>query len=1290
MRKQAAVALLLVFSGCKCGSAKVIHAGPHAVVLPEGVLEFGTVRVNARAVKPISVQNDGNHELTVTPALTGDAAFGGDFAEGQSFKVQAGETVLLQMQYIPSAIGQNNGTVTLLTDSEGTPKFSVALHGKAVSSTLQICSGAACDDGAHLAVDFGQVQPGIGVDKELVLRVQGDAPIDIPRITLTAQTDPGYAVKGIPAQMPVELAVGQELHLTVTYKPVQGGPAPGQLEVLSNSDGQPRKLVDLTGQGIAPRLCIDKADLDFGDVQLSQTAHKTATLRSCGLLPLRLDSLSTASPFGLTAPALPQTLQPGATLPLPLSFAPPTVGLQQQALSVASNELRPGGFTLSGEGVQCILDLSPGTLDFGQVSTSVKAAKTFYLRSVGYSDCTVTAISSPGSGFTVPAPPQLPLLLPVGVELPVEVDFQPAAQGAASGSISVVSDDSTLATQVEHLQGQGIAPPPCDFTAVPFSVAFGAVDVGKSSTVPVAVTNHGSQECYITGGGASGDPSFSATMPSGFPPPSLLPGASVTIPVKYTPASSAVHSGTLTVKYNKDQVAISGAQTLTVPLQGGTLTPKLCVTPTLLDYGSVAAGSRAIKSFILSSCGDGTLTVRGIQPKTGTSAEFSLTAAPAMPLELAKGSSATINVQYQPISASPAGGAIEIYSNDPAALTSRVQLKGNGGSCAAQLICTPAQVDFTGTMVGRTSAQPVTCLASGGALTVSAITASAGASPDLSMQAGQLPKTLQDGDALRAEVQFAPSSASAGVATFTFQTGGCGNGKVDVTAIGQPSKVPACPAVAAFTPKTKWAWNGGTRLSSWSNVTMTPAVANLDDDNGDGRVDENDIPDVVFASCSSGSCCVNCADPKHMENADLSGEAVLRAVSGKDGSERWTADAAALHVPAGAQLAVADINNDGEPEIIAVQHSFRPGQTCPGQPVDSLPMCSKYITGNLLVLDRFGKLLFMSEPWTQPPTVVENDSSLLVADLDQDGFPEIIYGDTVFDSTGHVKWHMSGTTGNTGHGTFAAAADVDGDGKLELLAGPTAYRADGTVLWTTPHVDDGITLVMDVDGDGKPEVVVRPTASHVIVLDGATGSIKRDLQLAVGADQGGIDASACPSGPSAADFLGNGRMQLAMAAGNWFYLIRLDTGETLWRKPIEDYQGQCGASGAAVFSFFGDGKNDIVYHDSQNIFVWRADGTEVYKAPRNSSTLFETPVIADVDNDGHADVLITNQGLGGTNNGLTALSDSGNSWPATRRVWTQWNYHVTDANENATVPRVEQPFWKTSRLWRGNPPLCKQ
>ena len=1174
-------------------------------------------------------------------------------------------------------------------------------------SQLQICrvdaGGEVCDDtlavGVNLPVDFGQGQPGAPVTRNLLLRAKGDGSVNLLRMGLTTASDPGFTITGLPASVPYELQPGADLHLTVSFNAPRGGPAAAQLEVLSDFPTRPRDLVDLAPIGLAPRLCIDKADTDFGDVAINTTKKKTATLRSCGLLPLTITSLATTAPFALDAggPALPQTLAVGATLALPLTFRPTAAGPAQRPLAAGTNEPVASKYDLTGNGSLCTLDLSPGALDFGTVSTSVRASRTFYLRSVGDSDCTVTAIRGPtGSpGFSIASQPSLPLVMPVGLEIPVVVDFMPAATGAASATLLVDSNDSTIASQTVTLKASGSVQPPCVFTAAPTSVLFGSVDVGQTATVNVVVTNHGTSECYITGGGATGnggDTSFTATMSSGIGSNPIGAGASLTVPVKYAPASSALHLGQLLVKYADQPIAIGGNSvgSVTIPLQGGVLAPKMCITPSSLDYGSVPAGTKVVKSFTVSSCGDGALTLRGIALGSGTSRDFTLTQALAVPLVLPKGSSVTINVQYLPSSASAAAGRVEVYGNDPANLTGRVELKGNLGACTTALVCTPSSVQFSGTQVNQTSAQPVTCT-SVGAVTVTSISASPGASGSLSLVAGGLPVTIPAGGTLRAEARFAPTAAGAAVATFTLNAGGC-DAKVDVTAIGTPVNLPKCPVATTFTPKVKWAWNGGKVMTDWSNVTMTPVVVNLTDDNGDGKVDENDIPDVVFASCSAASCCVNCFDPKHMENADLSGDAILRSVSGKDGSDHWAAPDAVRHVPAGAQIATTDLDGDGVPEIIAVQHSFRTGQTCPNQPIDSLPMCYKYVTGNLLALDAAGNLKWVSEPWNQPPTVVENDSSLLVADLDQDGYPEIIFGDTVFDSTGHVKWRMTKTVGNSGHGTFAAAADLDGDGKLEVIAGPTAYRADGSVLWSTGGIADGITFVMDTDGDGKPEVVVRPATNVLVILDGATGAVKKKIELPVSSDKNNlgnaISTDACPAGPSAADFLGNGKMQIAMPAGNWFFLLDPVSGAILWQKAIEDYDGQCGASGAAVFSFFGDGKADVVYHDTQYVYVWRADGTEVYKAPRTSSTLFETPVVADVDNDGHAEILITNEGLGGTKNGLTALGDSANSWPATRRVWSQWNYHVTDANENGTSPRVEAPFWKTSKLWRGNPPLC--
>ncbi len=1149
------------------------------------------------------------------------------------------------------------------------------------------------DTSGAATLAFGPV--GVGSTKTLDVTVLDDG------------TEPLQATPSLAASTSAELTVdftsgtqlteapGATFTFAVTFAPVVLGAAQGSITLVTNSNSTPHDFtISITGTGTsAPNLCIAAADLDFGDVQINSTKTQTVHLQSCGTETLNLSAISPGGPeFALanTPPTLPAALMPGDTLAVDISFTPTAAGPVSRMLSISSDDPSPGAFDLTGNGTNCVLDVQPGTLAFGSVVQGLTASQTLQLISIGESDCTVSAITAPAasSGFTLNMPPAAPLDLPPGLEVDVEVDFTPSSAAAASGQVTIASDDGAHPSQVVNLTGTGTAPPPCAFTANPNPVNFGSVGVGQSSSQNVVITNHGTSDCYVNSSALNGDTSFSAMLPGSLPPTTVSAnGGTLSVPVKFTPADATTHSGTMVIKYSDQEVTLSGMSTLSVPLSGGALAPKLCLTPTSLDFGSVAAHQTAQKSFAIQSCGPGPLQVRGVIFSAGTSHDFTFPTPPAVPLTLAPNAVSTVNVDFIPSTTSGSAGTVQVLSNDPAQPVATVQLKGNLGSCSAALLCTPASLDFTGTTVGQTSARPVNCVNSGSAaLTVSGVAISSGSDPDLSLLAGRLPAVVQPGGVLRAQVQFAPNSTNAGTATFTLQTGGCGDGEVNVTAQGLAAHYPMCPAIAAFTPQIKWQWNGSPSASDSTNLVMTPAVVNLTDDNGDGQIDENDVPDVVFASCSTAGCCVDCADVMNFQNSDLSGTATLHAVSGKDGSEEWTLTDPSLQVPAGAQLAIADLDGDGVPEIIAVQHSFRPGVDCPGLSVD-LPMCGKYVTGVLLVLDNKGHLKFQTEPYTQPIDVTSNDSAPLVADLDQDGSPEIIYGDTVFDSSGHVLWHMSKTIGDNGQGVTPIAADVDGDGFLELIGGPTAYHADGGVLWSTSGIADGMALIADVDGDGKPEVIERPDALDVIVLDGLTGAVKKKITFPAGADAGVAD-SVCPGAPTAADFLGNGSMQIGVPSGNWFYLVRGDTGEIVWQHPTEDYVDQCGASGAAAFSFFGDGKTDVVYADSENIYVWRGDGTQVYKADRESSTLFETPVVADVDNDGHADIVITNQGIGGTSNGLTVLSDSSNNWPATRRIWGQWNYHVTDYNENGTIPRVEQAPWLKTKLWRGNPAEC--
>ncbi|HYR16508.1 MAG TPA: Ig-like domain-containing protein, partial [Mycobacterium sp.] len=84
-------------------------------------------------------------------------------------------------------------------------------------------------------------------------------------------------------------------------------------------------------------------------------------------------------------------------------------------------------------------------------------------------------------------------------------------------------------------------------------------------------------------------------------------------------------------------------------------------------------------------------------------------------------------------------------------------------------------------------------------------------------------------------------------------------------------------------------------------VHATPIVVNLTDDNGDGRIDTRDIPDIVV--------------PVEGVDHQLTGE--IKVVSGDDGRELFTAGGPDLVSP-WSEVAVGDLDGDGLPDIVAV------------------------------------------------------------------------------------------------------------------------------------------------------------------------------------------------------------------------------------------------------------------------------------------------------------------------------------------------------------------------------------
>jgi len=416
---------------------------------------------------------------------------------------------------------------------------------------------------------------------------------------------------------------------------------------------------------------------------------------------------------------------------------------------------------------------------------------------------------------------------------------------------------------------------------------------------------------------------------------------------------------------------------------------------------------------------------------------------------------------------------------------------------------------------------------------------------------------------------------------------------------------------------------------------MQPIVTNLDDDNGDGVIDDGDTPDIVVVTYS------NATEPV----------VVVRAVSGLDGSEIW--DYAHDDLDERSGLAAGDLDGDGLVEVVASHHH------------------------GLVALENDGSLAWFSE--------IEHSMTAgatpAISDMDGDGEPEIVLAQAIFQNDGTLLgWGEHGCGGDSGDvGTTSLAVDLDRDGVQEVVVGDALYRSDGEATWYNGEVD-GYLAVADFDDDGEGEIVVAAKVGDhsELRLQDTDGTVIWNVWHSNGL--AGL--------PTIADFDGDDRPEIGLVAmGTHPEFVVLDEdGAVLWRRALSDNPD---GTGAAAFDFDGDGYDDLVYADQENVWILcGADGSVRMKSTEHESgTSIEYPVVADVDGDGQVEIVVTNSPLTRTSSyrGITVYESETGGWPAGRRSWNQSAYHVTNVDDDGTIPAVADLNWDLYNSFRAQP-----
>lgn len=433
------------------------------------------------------------------------------------------------------------------------------------------------------------------------------------------------------------------------------------------------------------------------------------------------------------------------------------------------------------------------------------------------------------------------------------------------------------------------------------------------------------------------------------------------------------------------------------------------------------------------------------------------------------------------------------------------------------------------------------------------------------------------------------------------------------------------PTPGAFNPELEWSWTSSTVEPARLNVMMTPGVIDLNDDG---------MPDVVFGSTSSTT-------------GGLVEIGVLRALSGADGAELFTVNDPTMLISTTASVAVGDIDGDGRPEILACDTSGI----------------------RLIAFEHDGTF-----KWRSPNLEAINWGGPSIADLDGDGSPEIVIGRQVLNNDGSIRWSGAGGRGSQGSvGPLSLVADINMDGSPDVVAGNTVYTVSGAVAWQAP-LADGYNAVANFDDDVFPEIVLV-SGGRVWLLE-HTGAVKWGPAA--------IPAGGAGGPPTVADYDNDGEVEIGVA-GAYRYAVFETNGTLKWAAVTQDSSSN--RTGSSVFDFEGDGSAEVVYSDELTLRVYRGtDGAVLFQTPLSSCTWHEYPLVADVDADGNAEIVaVANNNCGfGAQRGIYVYGDAGDNWVTTRRIWNQHTYHITNINDNGTIPVIESNNWESFNNYRQN------
>lgn len=402
-------------------------------------------------------------------------------------------------------------------------------------------------------------------------------------------------------------------------------------------------------------------------------------------------------------------------------------------------------------------------------------------------------------------------------------------------------------------------------------------------------------------------------------------------------------------------------------------------------------------------------------------------------------------------------------------------------------------------------------------------------------------------------------------------------------------------------------------------------TANLTDDNGDGRMDGDDVSDLVIIMG---------------EDVCVSATTHLIALNGDDLSVIF--DVIWPYLDAHTAPAIGDVDGDGSPDIVV--------QT-----------------------DLTATVMFNArgeEQWSSEELMQYNLPGPSLTDLDGDGQVEVLVSKAVFDgATGDLLRILIDN-----YGGAAVAANLDLSGDAETIYDGYVYDVDGNVVGDAPYRGE-YQAVWDVDGDPATGEVIWTSQRTLYAGDASW----HEVWSVSGVNLFGP--------PTVADLDGDGSAEVVAATDGGTIHAWDKAGTERWRVslPFEVPPGIAAGDldNDGDYELVVAGSRNLVILDGDGAVLWTSEAF-----PFVSTPAFATyPVLTDLDDDGSTEIVhVIEEQVGGQySSQLLVWSHTDGAWPKMADTWSEFSLTPGVRNMDGSVPPAAAPSWVGPELFRGWP-----